>query len=64
MDIPKAPGLGLLLERLHYENYDRRFNKSHASLEDLGEETENLILKLRDELIVSEILSTECTTQS
>lgn len=64
MDVPKAPGLGLLLERLHYENYDKRFSKSHASLEDLGDEVENNILKIRDELIISEILSTECMTQS
>jgi tRNA pseudouridine38-40 synthase len=64
MDVPKAPGLGLLLERLHYENYERRFGKSHSSLENLGDETENNILKIRDELIVSEILSTECMTQS
>lgn len=64
MDVPKAPGLGLLLERLHYESYDKRFSKSHTSLENLGEEVENSILKIRDELIVSEILSTECQSQS
>lgn len=64
MDVPKAPGLGLLLERLHYASYDKRFNKTHASLEDLGEEIENQVLKIRDELIISEILSTECQTQS
>ncbi|KAI6191616.1 TRNA pseudouridine synthase A, mitochondrial [Aphelenchoides bicaudatus] len=64
MDVPKAPGLGLLLERLHYESYDKKFGKSHASMENLGEEVENRILQIRDELIVNEILSTECTTQS
>ena len=24
LDVPKAPGLGLLLERLHYSKYDRQ----------------------------------------
>lgn len=25
MDIPKAPGLGLILEDVHYDSYNRRF---------------------------------------
>jgi tRNA pseudouridine38-40 synthase len=64
MDVPRAPGIGLLLERLHYDQYDKRFSKSHASLENLGEEVESQILKIRNEMIVSEILSTECHSQS
>jgi tRNA pseudouridine38-40 synthase len=64
MDVPRAPGIGLLLERLHYERYDSRFKDTHSSLEDLGEEAESNILKIRNELIVSEILATECETQS
>jgi tRNA pseudouridine38-40 synthase len=64
MDVPKAPGLGLLLERLHYDQYEKRFKDTHASLNDMGSELEEHMLKLRDELILSEILSSECQTQS
>ncbi|XP_054450312.1 pseudouridylate synthase 1 homolog isoform X2 [Pteronotus mesoamericanus] len=27
MDVPKAPGLGLVLERVHFETYNRRFGR-------------------------------------
>ncbi|KAI6173465.1 TRNA pseudouridine synthase A, mitochondrial [Aphelenchoides besseyi] len=64
MDVPKAPGLGLLLERLHYENYDRKYAKTHSSLNDWGPTIENEVLRIRNELIVNEILGTECQTQS
>jgi tRNA pseudouridine38-40 synthase len=63
MDVPRAPGLGLLLERLHYHSYDTRFGKTHASMENLGDDVEKQILKIRDELIISEILASECQTQ-
>ncbi|KAI6244131.1 TRNA pseudouridine synthase A, mitochondrial [Aphelenchoides fujianensis] len=64
MDVPKAPGLGLLLERLHYEVYGRKFGKTHQDLNDWSPEIEEEVLRIRDELIVSEILNTECQTQS
>ncbi|CAD5116613.1 DgyrCDS5486 [Dimorphilus gyrociliatus] len=33
VDVPKAPGLGLWLETLHYDMYNKRFAKSHDSLD-------------------------------
>ncbi|GMR32431.1 hypothetical protein PMAYCL1PPCAC_02626, partial [Pristionchus mayeri] len=66
MDIPKAPGLGLLLDRLHYGKYDRQFaNKDgRLPLTDWGEDVETSIEKLKMEKIVSQILQTEISTQS
>ncbi|KAH7719909.1 PUS-1 protein [Aphelenchoides avenae] len=63
MDVPKAPGLGLLLERVHYDAYDRKHGKTHESLDDWGEEVEARARKVRQELILPEILKTECETQ-
>ncbi|CAD5229292.1 unnamed protein product [Bursaphelenchus okinawaensis] len=62
MDVPRAPGLGLLLEKLHYDVYETRFSQSHGSLNDWGEETEEAVKNFRDEYIVSEILKGECQT--
>lgn len=40
VDIPKAPGLGLVLEKVHFEKYNRRFGNDglHESLDWAGEE--------------------------
>ncbi|GMR31251.1 hypothetical protein PMAYCL1PPCAC_33454, partial [Pristionchus mayeri] len=67
MDIPKAPGLGLLLERLHYDDYYDKLDAKKAGflpLADWGEEVETSIEKLKMEQIVSEIMQTEIATQS
>ncbi|XP_044146020.1 tRNA pseudouridine synthase A [Bufo gargarizans] len=43
VDIPKAPGLGLVLERVHFEKYNQRFGNDglHESL-DWAEEVEQI----------------------
>lgn len=64
MDIPRAPGLGLLLEKLHYANYDRKFKNTHETLDDWGEEIEAKITKMREEIILQEIFREESRTQS
>uniref|UniRef100_A0A7E4VC99 Pseudouridylate synthase 1 homolog n=1 Tax=Panagrellus redivivus TaxID=6233 RepID=A0A7E4VC99_PANRE len=64
MDVPRAPGLGLILEKVHYQCYDRQFSKQHATLDDLGPEIESTLSGIRDELIIKEILVTEAITSS
>uniref|UniRef100_A0A915BXU2 Pseudouridylate synthase 1 homolog n=1 Tax=Parascaris univalens TaxID=6257 RepID=A0A915BXU2_PARUN len=64
MDVPKAPGLGLLLEKVHYDHYDKKFAKTHEKLGDWGEEIEAKISDVRQRLIVNEILQQEISTQS
>lgn len=64
MDIPRAPGLGLLLERLHYDRFENRFLKTHGSLNNWGEEIEKQLVEWRDKMIMDRILSEECRTQT
>ncbi|VDM47707.1 unnamed protein product [Toxocara canis] len=64
MDVPKAPGLGLLLEQVHYDHYDKKFAKTHEKLGDWGEEVEAKIADARQRLIISEILRQEIASQS
>lgn len=62
MDIPKAPGNGLMLERLHYDLYEMRFcgEKSyHESMNNWGEEIEGQIANFRREVIFDQILADE-----
>ncbi|VDM59069.1 unnamed protein product [Angiostrongylus costaricensis] len=56
VDVPKAPGLGLLLERVHYDAYDRRHAKTHEPLTDWGSAVEARIDGLKFDLITKEIL--------
>uniref|UniRef100_A0A0N4ZJ97 Pseudouridylate synthase 1 homolog n=1 Tax=Parastrongyloides trichosuri TaxID=131310 RepID=A0A0N4ZJ97_PARTI len=60
MDVPKAPGLGLVLEKVHYDAYDRKWQKSHPKLDDWGEEVDKEVERLKIDLVYKEILETEC----
>lgn len=63
MDIPMAPGLGLLLERTHYDSYDKKNSKSHEPLSDWGEMIEKEVERTKFELITKDMLETELLTQ-
>ncbi|CAH2330223.1 tRNA pseudouridine synthase A, mitochondrial [Pelobates cultripes] len=64
VDIPKAPGLGLVLERVHFEKYNRRFGNDglHESL-DWAEE-ESKIESFKKEHIYPTIIQTEIQEKS
>ncbi|MFH4982694.1 hypothetical protein AB6A40_009403 [Gnathostoma spinigerum] len=64
MDVPRAPGLGLLLEKLHYKRYDEKYSATHEKLDDWGEEVDKKTSDVREKLIMSEILRQECSTDS
>lgn len=64
MDVPRAPGLGLILEQVHYQNYDKFFGNSHGKLDSLGEEIEARVKQIREEIIISEILQSEVLLNS
>ncbi|EPB66702.1 tRNA pseudouridine synthase A [Ancylostoma ceylanicum] len=64
VDVPKAPGLGLLLERVHYDVYDRKHAKTHEPLTDWGPEVEARVKEVKFELITKEILISELRHQS
>uniref|UniRef100_A0AC34Q502 Pseudouridine synthase I TruA alpha/beta domain-containing protein n=1 Tax=Panagrolaimus sp. JU765 TaxID=591449 RepID=A0AC34Q502_9BILA len=62
MDVPRAPGLGLILEQVHYHNYDKTYSNVHPTLDTFGPEIEEEIKKIRQELVIKEILQTEAVT--
>ncbi|CAB3398729.1 unnamed protein product [Caenorhabditis bovis] len=63
MDVPMAPGLGLLLERTHFDSYDKKHEKTHEPLSHWGEVIEAEVERTKFELITKEMLETELRTQ-
>ncbi|XP_027757177.1 tRNA pseudouridine synthase A isoform X1 [Empidonax traillii] len=59
VDVPKAPGLGLVLERVHFEKYNRRFGNDglHEPLE--WAEEEQKIALFKEQFIYPTIINTE-----
>ncbi|XP_008117248.1 pseudouridylate synthase 1 homolog isoform X1 [Anolis carolinensis] len=59
VDVPKAPGLGLVLERVHFEKYNKRFGNDgfHEALE--WAEEEEKISAFKEKYIYPTIISTE-----
>ncbi|CAK1594120.1 unnamed protein product [Parnassius mnemosyne] len=55
--IPTAPGLGLVLDKVHYERYDARYKDSHDSL--TWEAQEELVQKFKKEKINPNIVKGE-----
>ncbi|XP_046551411.1 tRNA pseudouridine synthase A-like [Haliotis rubra] len=59
VDVPKAPGVGLMLEQLHYDGYNKRFGKDgmHEALD--WSEYEEVLEKFKKEHILSHIVQSE-----
>ncbi|KAJ7309711.1 hypothetical protein JRQ81_007772 [Phrynocephalus forsythii] len=59
VDVPKAPGLGLLLERVHFESYNKRYGNDgvHEALEWAEEEPK--IADFKERYIYPTIIRTE-----
>lgn len=59
VDVPKAPGLGLVLERVHFDRYNKRFGGDglHEKLE--WEEEEGAIAAFKESHIYPTIIETE-----
>ncbi|KAM6985561.1 pseudouridylate synthase 1 homolog [Aplochiton taeniatus] len=60
VDVPKAPGLGLVLEKVHFDRYNKRFGGDglHQCLEWTQEE--GAIMAFKEEHIYPSIVETEC----
>lgn len=60
VDVPKAPGLGLVLERVHFDRYNKRFGGDglHERLE--WERQEEAIQAFKEAHIYPTIVETEC----
>ncbi|KAL0610359.1 tRNA pseudouridine synthase A [Plecturocebus cupreus] len=64
VDVPKVPGLGLLLERVHFEKYNQRFGNDglHEPLDWAQEEGK--VAAFKEEYIYPTIISTERNERS
>lgn len=51
------------MEKLHYESYDEKFERSHEKLDNWGDEIEAKVQAVKQELIMEEMLSNECSNQ-
>ncbi|XP_054468853.1 tRNA pseudouridine synthase A [Anoplopoma fimbria] len=60
VDVPKAPGLGLVLERVHYDRYNKRFGGDglHERLD--WDQEEEAIKAFKEAHIYPTIVETEC----
>ena len=60
VDVPKAPGLGLILERVHFDRYNKRFGGDglHETLE--WDREEAAIKAFKEAHIYPTIVETEC----
>lgn len=57
LDIPMAPGLGLVLDQVHYDSYNQKYGETHDQL--TWEELEPAIQEFRDKFIHPVIAETE-----
>lgn len=64
IDIPRAPGLGLLLDQIHYDRYNKRFagDGVHEGLDWEGQSEE--VEKFKEDFIFSDIIETEIESKS
>ena len=64
IDIPRAPGLGLLLDTVHYEKYNKRIagDGIHEGLDWVKQA--DAVEKFKDEFIFSDIMETEMEEKS
>eukprot|EP00096_Caligus_rogercresseyi_P010752 TRINITY_DN4010_c0_g2_i1.p1 TRINITY_DN4010_c0_g2~~TRINITY_DN4010_c0_g2_i1.p1 ORF type:complete len:372 (-),score=101.70 TRINITY_DN4010_c0_g2_i1:468-1583(-) len=64
IDVPRAPGLGLLLEEVHYDRYNFRFGKDgmHEALS--WEAFEESVETFKEDYIFADIIQTETETKS
>jgi len=64
VDIPKAPGLGLVLEEVHYERYNTKFGGDGLHQALLWTEYQNEIQEFKEKFIYSTILEGEKNEKS
>jgi len=64
IDIPRAPGLGLVLDEVHFDRYNKRYGSDgiHSPLS--WEKVEHEVTTFRDDIVFADIMQTEVTTHS
>ena len=66
IDVPRAPGLGLLLDTIHFERYNQRFGGDgiHDPLEWSQGEVADRVKRFVDEQVIDDIVKTEKAEKS
>jgi len=62
VDVPKAPGLGLVLEEVHYDWYNKKFENTHSKLD--WTSFDDKVDEFRAEHILKTIFETEANERS
>jgi len=64
MDVPKAPGVGLLLDKLHYSKYNKKFGTDGVHEPIVWDEYKEQVDNFKESFIFSTIYETEKAEQS
>lgn len=64
VNIPKAPGLGLLLDYVHYERYNHRYGADGVHEKLIWDEVEKDVVEFREKYIFPTIINTEIREES
>ncbi|XP_044259012.1 tRNA pseudouridine synthase A [Tribolium madens] len=59
VNIPKAPGLGLLLDYVHYERYNNRYGEDGVHEKLIWDDVEKEVVEFREKYIFPTIINTE-----
>merc|ERR1719383_878453 len=59
IDIPRAPGLGLVLEEIHYERYNKRYGSDGIHEPLSWKKQEDDIERFKEDFVFSDIIKTE-----
>lgn len=64
IDIPRAPGLGLVLEQVHFDRYNKRYGSDgmHETLS--WDKVEDQVTRFKEDIVFSDIISTEISSKS
>lgn len=64
VNVPRAPGLGLVLDFVHYDRYNNRYGEDGVHEKLLWEEEESAVNEFKEKYIFPTIIETEIKEES
>lgn len=64
IDVPRAPGLGLMLQEIHYDRYNMKFGSDGVHEDLLWEKQKDDVEAFKEDFILSDIAKSEVETKS
>jgi tRNA pseudouridine38-40 synthase len=64
IDVPRAPGLGLMLEEVHYDKYNQRFGEDGIHKPLSWDHVSDSVERFKEDMIQADIISTEKSERS